>query len=138
MLLGLLQGTLRDYHRDPFPHSLLRTRDSLMTSLYAWQRPCDEGFRHAALHRHHGQTVPKATMRDGTGFCSVEPQDCSQVLVMHALSSSLSIAVCANAGHIANVSCCIANSLEVAEHLNWRSLDMHCLFVCHPLRRDVP
>ena len=26
-LLGLLKGTLRDYHRDPFPHSLLRTRE---------------------------------------------------------------------------------------------------------------
>ena len=23
---GLLEGTLRDYHRDPSPHSLLRTR----------------------------------------------------------------------------------------------------------------
>ena len=22
------KGTLRDYHRDPFPHSLLRTRES--------------------------------------------------------------------------------------------------------------
>ena len=26
-LLGLLKGTLRDYHRDPFPHSLARTRE---------------------------------------------------------------------------------------------------------------
>ena len=25
--MGLLEGTLRDYHRDPFPHSLLRTRE---------------------------------------------------------------------------------------------------------------
>ena len=24
--LGLQKGTLRDYHRDPLPHSLLRTR----------------------------------------------------------------------------------------------------------------
>ena len=26
--MALLKGTLRDYHRDPFPHSLLRTRES--------------------------------------------------------------------------------------------------------------
>ena len=26
--LRLLEGTLRDYHRDPFPHSLLRTRET--------------------------------------------------------------------------------------------------------------
>ena len=26
--MALLYGTLRDYHRDPFPHSLLRTRES--------------------------------------------------------------------------------------------------------------
>ena len=25
--LGLLLGTLRDYHKDPFSHSLLRTRE---------------------------------------------------------------------------------------------------------------
>ena len=27
MGLGLLKGTFRHYHRDPFPHSLLRTRE---------------------------------------------------------------------------------------------------------------
>ena len=27
-LLGLLGGNSRDYHRDPFPHSLLRTRET--------------------------------------------------------------------------------------------------------------
>ena len=32
-LLGLLQGTLRDYHRDPFLHSLLRTRETMMGSI---------------------------------------------------------------------------------------------------------
>ena len=26
-----IRGTLRDYHRDPFPHSLLRTRESSAT-----------------------------------------------------------------------------------------------------------
>ena len=34
-LLGLLKGTLRDYHRDPFPLSLLRTRES-----FCAQKPC--------------------------------------------------------------------------------------------------
>ena len=29
-LLGLLQGTLRGYHGDPFPHSLLRTRELVL------------------------------------------------------------------------------------------------------------
>ena len=35
-LLGLLWGTLRDYHRDPFPHSLLSTRQFCLGSLDAW------------------------------------------------------------------------------------------------------
>ena len=28
--LGLLSGTLRHYYRDPFPHSLLRTRELIL------------------------------------------------------------------------------------------------------------
>ena len=30
--LGLLKGTLRGYHRDSFPHSLLRTRELFVSS----------------------------------------------------------------------------------------------------------
>ena len=35
--MGLLNGTLRDYHRDPVPHSLLRIRESTLDcGQHAW------------------------------------------------------------------------------------------------------
>ena len=40
-ILGLLQGTLRDYHRDPFPRSLLRTREIIGKTT---SPPCNTAF----------------------------------------------------------------------------------------------
>ena len=44
--LGLLSGTLRDDHRDPFPHSLLSTREFLGRSAFrsfAWPQGLRRG-----------------------------------------------------------------------------------------------
>ena len=43
-LLGLLNGTLRDYHRHPFPHSPLRTRESLLAGCVLGFQ-CGNGLR---------------------------------------------------------------------------------------------
>ena len=52
-------GTLRDYHRDPFPHALLRTREKRSPHDFETQESCGSqvwefvfAYR-ASAHKHH-------------------------------------------------------------------------------------
>ena len=42
-VIGTSIGDLRDYHRDPFPHSLLRTRQIRAVSASSWREVWLEG-----------------------------------------------------------------------------------------------